>query len=46
MEEDEAPQTQHILPGCKAWIDYDAVTRSLLIYFGWQAGGEPCELGR
>jgi hypothetical protein len=39
MEEDEAPQTQHALPGCKAWIDYDAVTRSLLIYFD----GKPVE---
>ena len=39
MEEDEAPQTQHALPGCKAWIDYDAVTRSLLIYFD----GEPVD---
>ena len=33
MEEDEAPQTRHILPGCKAWIDYDDVTQDLLIYF-------------
>ena len=39
MEEDEAPQTQHALPGCRAWIDYDAVTQSLLIYFD----GKPVE---
>ena len=39
MEEDAAPQTRHILPGCKAWIDYDAVTQSLLIYFD----GKPVE---
>jgi len=39
MEEDKAPQTRHTLPGCKAWIDYDAVTQSLLIYFD----GEPVE---
>ena len=39
MEEDEAPQTQRALPGCKAWIDYDAVTQSLLIYFD----GEPVD---
>jgi hypothetical protein len=39
MEEDEAPQTQHALPGCKAWINYDAVTQSLLIYFD----GEPVD---
>lgn len=39
MEEDAAPQTQHALPGCRAWIDYDAVTRSLLIYFD----GKPVE---
>ena len=32
-------QPQHALPGCKAWIDYDAVTRSLLIYFD----GKPVE---
>lgn len=30
---------QHTLPGCKAWVDYDAVTRSLLIYFD----GKPVE---
>ena len=39
MEEAEAPQTQHALPGCRAWIDYDAVTQSLLIYFD----GEPVD---
>ena len=39
MEEDAVPQTQHAPPGCKAWIDYDAVTRSLLIYFD----GEPVD---
>ena len=32
-------QPQHALPGCKAWIDYDAVTQSLLIYFD----GKPVE---
>ncbi len=26
-------QPQHALPGCRAWIDYDAVTGSWLIYF-------------
>lgn len=26
-------QSKHALPGCRAWIDYDAVTGSLLIYF-------------
>ncbi len=26
-------QSQHALPGCRAWIDYDAVTGSLPIYF-------------
>ena len=32
-------QPQHTLPGCKVWIDYDAVTTSLLIYFD----GKPVE---
>ena len=32
-------QAQHTLPGCKAWIGYDAVTTSLLIYFD----GKPVE---
>ncbi len=32
-------QSQHALPGCRAWIDYDAVTQSLLIYFD----GKPVE---
>lgn len=38
-ELDRGLQTQHTLPGCKAWVDYDAVTRSLLIYFD----GKPVE---
>ncbi len=39
MEENAVPQTQHAPPGCKAWIDYDVVTSSLLIYFD----GKPVE---
>ena len=34
-----AASLQHALPGCRAWIDYDAVTQSLLIYFD----GKPVE---
>ena len=32
-------QLQHALRGCRAWINYDAITRSLLIYFD----GKPVE---